>query len=59
MDLYQIVVRDKLYTDIHRGYKAGAETALVFMVNATEENVRQSGYKPDYIFNFIESLYQA
>lgn len=54
-----IVVGDRLYTDVLSGYKAGVETALVLTGEATEEDVRQSEYKPDYIFNSIESLYQA
>lgn len=54
-----IVVGDRLYTDILSGYRAGVETALVLTGEATEEDARQSEYQPDYIFNSIESLYQA
>lgn len=53
-----IVVGDRLYTDILSGYNAGVETALVLTGEATEEDARECEYKPDYIFNSIESLYQ-
>ncbi|MDD6070335.1 MAG: HAD-IIA family hydrolase [Clostridiales bacterium] len=52
-----LVVGDRLYTDILSGYRAGVETALVLTGEATKEDAERSDYKPDYIFDSIESLY--
>lgn len=54
-----LVVGDRLYTDILSGYRAGVETALVLTGEATKEDAEQSDYKPDYIFDSIESLYHS
>ncbi|HIT91050.1 MAG TPA: HAD-IIA family hydrolase [Candidatus Merdenecus merdavium] len=53
-----LVVGDRLYTDILCGYKAGVETALVLTGEATMEEAQKCSYKPNYIFNSIESLHR-
>ena len=54
-----IVVGDRLYTDILSGYRAGVETAMVLTGEATMEQVEQSEYKPNYIFQSISEIHEA
>lgn len=52
-------VGDRLYTDIAVGINAGATSICVLSGEATIEEIEQSEYKPDYVFDTIKELYQA
>ncbi len=54
-----IVVGDRLYTDIACGINAGVETCVVYTGEATPEEVAESQYKPDYIYDTIKDFYNA
>lgn len=54
-----LVVGDRLYTDIACGINAGVETALVYTGEAGPEDIKDTQYKPDYIYNNILELYKA
>ncbi len=53
-----LVVGDRLYTDIACGMNAGVETALVYTGEAKPGDLEDTEYKPDYVYNTIEELYQ-
>ena len=52
-------VGDRLYTDIAVGLNAGATSICVLTGEATVEEIAQSKFKPDYVFDTIKELYQA
>lgn len=54
-----LVVGDRLYTDIACGINAQVETALVYTGEAGPEDVKNTQYKPDYIYSNILELYKA
>lgn len=52
-------VGDRLYTDIAVGINAGAMSICVLTGEATKEEIADSQFKPDYVFDTIKELYQA
>ncbi len=52
-------VGDRLYTDIAVGINAGATSICVLTGEATKEDIAESQFKPDYVFETIKELYQA
>lgn len=54
-----LVVGDRLYTDIACGINAGVETALVYTGEAREEDLTDTEYPPDLIFENVRKLYEA
>ena len=52
-------VGDRLYTDIAVGINAGATSICVLTGEATKEEIAQSEFKPDYVFDTINELYLA
>lgn len=52
-------VGDRLYTDIAVGINAGAMSICVLTGEATEEEIADSEFKPDYCFDSIKELYKA
>lgn len=52
-------VGDRLYTDIAVGINAGATSICVLTGEATKEEIAESQFKPDYVFDTIKELYQA
>lgn len=53
-----LIVGDRLYTDIACGIYAGVETALVYTGEAKKEDLKSTGFLPDYTFETIEELYE-
>lgn len=53
-----LVVGDRLYTDIACGINAGVETALVYTGEARPEDLADTQYQPDYVYDTIADLYQ-
>ena len=54
-----LVVGDRLYTDIACGLNAGVETALVYTGEARPEDLKETAYPPDYVFENVEELLEA
>ena len=54
-----IVVGDRLYTDIACGIYAGVETAVVFTGEAKPEDLLDTEFKPDFMFENIRELYET
>ena len=54
-----LVVGDRLYTDIACGINAEVDTAVVFTGEAKKEDLLDTIYKPDYVFEHIKDLYEA
>lgn len=52
-------VGDRLYTDIQAGINAGCKTICVFTGEATPEEIRRTGIRPDYCFDSIGELHLA
>ena len=52
-------VGDRLYTDIAVGINAGVTSICVLTGEATKEEIAESQFKPDYVFDTIKELYQA
>lgn len=52
-------VGDRLYTDIAVGINAGATSICVLTGEATEEEISDSEFKPNYCFDSIKELYEA
>lgn len=52
-------VGDRLYTDIAVGINSGATSICVLTGEATKEEIAESMFKPDYVFDTIKELYQA
>lgn len=53
-----LVVGDRLYTDIACGINAGVETALVYTGEAKAEDLKDTEFRPDYMFENIRELYE-
>lgn len=54
-----LVVGDRLYTDIACGINAEVDTCVVFTGEATAEDLRDTPYKPDYVFENVQELLDA
>lgn len=52
-------VGDRLYTDIAVGINAGATSICVLTGEATKEEISNSEFNPDYVFDTINELYLA
>lgn len=50
------MVGDRLYTDIAAGINAGAVTVCVMSGETTEEMLKSSDIKPDYVFSSVAEL---
>lgn len=58
-DAETLVVGDRLYTDIACGINAGVDTCVVFTGEATPEDLADTPYKPDYVFENVQELLDA
>jgi len=54
-----LVVGDRLYTDIACGINGGVDTCVVFTGEATPEDIKDTPYQPDYVFETIKDLNEA
>lgn len=54
-----LVVGDRLYTDIACGINGGVDTCVVFTGEATPEDIKNTLYQPDYVFETIKDLNEA
>ena len=54
-----VIVGDRLYTDIACGLNAGVETALVYTGEARPEDLKETAYPPDYVYENVEELLEA
>jgi len=52
-----IVIGDRLYTDIACGINAGVTTGVVLTGETKKEDLENTPYKPNYVFNHIKDLY--
>lgn len=52
------VLGDRLYTDIAMGRQAGITTILLLTGETKRENLRDSLWKPDFVFSSLEELAQ-
>lgn len=53
-----LVIGDRLYTDIACGINSDVETAVVFTGEAKEEDIKDTEFKPTYLFETIKELYE-
>lgn len=53
-----LVIGDRLYTDIACGINSNVETALVFTGEAKDEDIKDTEFKPTYLFETIKELYE-
>lgn len=51
-----VIVGDRLYTDIRTGLDNGITSVLVMSGETTEETLKETIYKPDYIFNSVKDM---
>lgn len=58
-DAETLVVGDRLYTDIACGINAEVDTCVVFTGEATAEDLKDTPYKPDYVFENVQELLDA
>ena len=49
-----IIFGDRLYTDIRSGYNAGITTCFVLSGEGTMQDVEESDFRPDYIYQDIK-----
>lgn len=54
-----IVVGDRLYTDIACGINAGVDTCAVLTGETSREEIANSEWKPTYIYEDVEELWNA
>lgn len=54
-----VMIGDRLETDIRMGIEAGMKTALVLSGITTEEDLRSSVWKPDYVLPSVSGLLSA
>lgn len=54
-----LVVGDRLYTDIACGIRAEVETALVLTGEARAEDLKDTKFQPDYVYDDIMALYRS
>lgn len=52
-----IVIGDRLYTDIASGINAGITTAVVLTGETKREDIKETKFIPDYVFNNIQEIY--
>lgn len=53
-----LIVGDRMYTDILCGIRSGVDTALVLTGEADLRDVEEAHYKPTYIYDSVEKLYE-
>lgn len=51
-----VMVGDRLYTDIRTGLDNGVTSVLVMSGETTEEMLKDTPFKPDYIFNSVKDM---
>ena len=51
-----LIIGDRLYTDVACGINAGIEAALVLSGESTEEDIKESIHKPNYVFRDLGEL---
>lgn len=51
-----LIIGDRLYTDVACGLNAGVDAALVLSGESTEEDLKTSPHKPDYVFKDLGEL---
>ena len=51
-----IIIGDRLYTDVACGIAAGIDAALVLSGESTEEDLKTSEHKPNYVFKDLSEL---
>ena len=51
-----IIIGDRLYTDVACGLTAGIDAALVLSGESTEEDLKTSPHKPNYVFKDLSEL---
>ncbi|MBT2678712.1 HAD-IIA family hydrolase [Bacillus sp. ISL-35] len=54
-----VMIGDRLETDIRMGIEAGMKTALVLSGITTEDDLRSSAWKPDYVLPSVSGLLAA
>lgn len=54
-----LVVGDRLYTDIACGINGDVDTCVLFTGEATPEDITDTPYKPTYLFDNVQKLYEA
>lgn len=54
-----VMIGDRLETDIRMGIEAGMKTALVLSGITTEDDLRSSAWKPDYVLPSVSGLFSA
>jgi len=53
-----MVIGDRLYTDIACGINAGVTSTLVLSGETKIEDLEDTAFQPNYVFNSIKDLYQ-
>lgn len=51
-----VIIGDRLYTDIRTGLDNGITSVLVMSGETTEEALKETIYKPDYVFNSVKDM---
>lgn len=51
-----VMVGDRLYTDIRTGLDNGVTSVLVMSGETTKEMLKDTAFKPDYIFNSVKDM---
>ena len=51
-----LVVGDRLYTDIASGVNAGVQTVCVLSGESSEEDIKASSVKPDFVFESVKQM---
>lgn len=54
-----VVIGDRLYTDIATALNAGVTSICVLTGDATVEEIKKGGIKPDLTFNSVKDIYEA
>ena len=52
-----IIIGDRLYTDVACGLAAGIDAALVLSGESTEEDLKNSEHKPNYVFKDLGEIF--
>lgn len=53
-----IIIGDRLYTDIYCGMNMNIDTCLVLTGEARKDDLKNSKFKPTYVFESIKNLYE-
>ena len=53
----EVMIGDRVYTDIASGYNAGIDSILVLSGEGTREDAENTDTPPTYIFNGIRDVY--